>query len=64
MKRLPQVEPDRRRRECYKDDTDNLDDFKAVFMIVVSRYFAAGCACRMGIGVSFDRGFGTGVLFA
>ena len=66
MKRLPQVEPDRCCRERDEDDTENLGEFKAVFvvMIVFGRYFAAGCACGMRIGVSFARDFGTGVLFA
>jgi hypothetical protein len=44
IKRLPQVEPDRRRRDCYEDDTENLDDFEATFMVVVRSYLAAGCA--------------------
>jgi hypothetical protein len=35
MKRLPQVEPDRSRRERHEDDTENLDDFKAVFVFLV-----------------------------
>jgi hypothetical protein len=35
MKRLPQVEPNRRCRECYEDDTENLDDLKAVFVVMI-----------------------------
>jgi hypothetical protein len=34
MKRLPQVEPDRRCRERHEDDAENLGDFEAVFMVM------------------------------
>ena len=46
VKRLPQMEPDRRRRECDEDDTENLDDFKAVFMVVVMIVFSRCFAVR------------------
>jgi hypothetical protein len=56
------------RCECYEDDTENLDDFKAVFMVVAmivfSRYFAAGCTCGIGMDMGFAGDFSGGVLFA
>src|SRR5580704_8395254 len=47
MKRLPKMEPDRRRRERHENNAENIDDLKVVVMIVFSRNFAAGCACRI-----------------
>src|ERR1700730_2418756 len=53
MKWFPQMKPDRRRRERHKENTKNLSDFKAVFMIVLRRQFTAACVCGIGWDVGF-----------
>lgn len=61
---LPQMKSDRRRRERDKENTKNLSDFKAVFMVVLRRQFTAGCVCGVGWDVDFACHAGTAMPFA
>ena len=54
------------RCEHHEDDTENLGDFKAMFMVmfIFRRQFATGCTCGMGTDMGFAGDFSGGVLFA